>query len=153
MGNVLKHGSLFSGIGGFDLAAEKVGFKNTWNCEIKDYCRKVLAKNFPGAKQYTDITQMFNPEPVDIISGGFPCQDISYAKSWTTNNAFRENGIEGKRSGLWFEYLRIIRETKPKFVVAENVAALTKQGLDQVLHSLSQSRYVFGNKLYNLRKI
>jgi len=137
----MKHASLFTGIGGFDLAAQRAGFENVWNCEINPFCRKVLKKNFPEVKQYEDVRLVSHPEQVDIISGGFPCQDISYAKSWTSNDTFRENGLAGARSGLWWEYHRIINETKPKFVVAENVAALTKQGLNEVIHSLSDIGY------------
>jgi DNA (cytosine-5)-methyltransferase 1 len=135
------HGSLFSGIGGFDLAAERAGMVNKFNCEIKERCRKILKVKFPKAIQYSDVREVKNPPRVDVLSGGFPCQDISLAKTWTTQNNFKKNGIKGKRSGLWFEYARVIREAQPLFVVAENVQTLTKQGLDQVLHSLAAIGY------------
>ena len=138
---MITHGSLFSGIGGFDLAAQRVGFKNLWNCEVNPFCQKVLKKNFPNTPQYNDILTMINPPYVDIISGGFPCQDISNAKTWTSNDANTINGINGNRSGLWFEMLRIIGEVKPKIIVAENVSALTKKGLDIVLSSLANIGY------------
>lgn len=130
----LTHGSLFSGIGGFELAAERAGIKNIWNCEIEEYCREVLKKNFPVTKQYTDITTLKNPGYVDIISGGFPCQDISLLN---TNG----KGIEGKKSGLWSEMFRIIREVKPKYVLIENSNVLLRRGFEQVLCDLSEIGY------------
>ena len=75
----MTHGSLFSGIGGFELGAEWAGIPTLWNCEIEDYQREVLKKNFPHVKQYRDITKTSGLGHVDIISGGFPCQDISVA--------------------------------------------------------------------------
>ena len=77
----MKHGSLFSGIGGIDLGFEMAGIKTVWNCEIDEWCRDLLKKRFPDAKQYKDVKEIgkHNLESVDIISGGFPCQDISVA--------------------------------------------------------------------------
>ena len=91
-------GSLFAGIGGFDLGFERAGFKTSWQVEIDPYCQKVLAKNFPEAERFGDIRECgrHNLKPVDVICGGFPCQDIS--------NAGKRAGIEGERSGLWSEY-------------------------------------------------
>ena len=112
----MRHGSLFSGIGGFDLASEWMGWENVFQVEIDDYCQKVLAKNFLNVKRYGDIKEFKGqPGSVDILTGGFPCQSFSHA---------------GKRKGksddrwLWPEYLRIIREIKPAYVVGENVAGL-----------------------------
>ena len=112
----MRHGSLFSGIGGFDLAAEWMGWENVFQVEWDPYCQKVLAKNFPNVKRYGDIKE-FKGEAgaVDILTGGFPCQPFSHA---------------GKRKGesddryLWPEYLRVIREIKPTYVLGENVAGL-----------------------------
>lgn len=140
----MRHGSLFTGIGGFDKAAEEVGWQNIFQVEIDPYCQRVLKKHYPNVQRFTDIRE-FNAKPfrgaIDVLSGGFPCQDISYAKSWTTDGANQENGIHGTRSGLWFEYLRIIDESRPKWVVPENVAALTNQGLDIVLQTLADIGY------------
>jgi DNA (cytosine-5)-methyltransferase 1 len=132
---VLTHGSLFAGIGGFDLGFERAGIKTIWQVEIDDYCRRVLARHFPSAKRYTDIRECgsHNLEPVDILSGGFPCQDISHAGKRT--------GIEGERSGLWSEYARIIRELRPHYVVVENVAALLGRGMERVLGDLAEIGY------------
>jgi DNA (cytosine-5)-methyltransferase 1 len=133
--NELTHGSLFAGIGGFDLGFERAGIKTVWQVEIDEYCRKVLAKHFPTAERYGDIRECgsHNLAPVDIISGGFPCQDIS--------NAGKRTGIDGERSGLWSEYARIIRELRPRYVVVENVAALLHRGMERVLGDLAASGY------------
>jgi DNA (cytosine-5)-methyltransferase 1 len=137
----MTHGSLFSGIGGFDLAAKNVGFTNIWCCEIDTFCQKILRKNFPKVEIYSDIQSLSNPEPVDILSGGFPCQDISNAKTWNSNGKFRVSGINGKRSGLWSEFARIIKSIKPKYVIIENVPALTKKGFEKVLYDLAVIGY------------
>ena len=131
----MTHGSLFAGIGGFDLGFERAGLETIWQVEIDDYCRKVLEKYFPNAERFKDIRECgaHNLGPVDIISGGFPCVDIS--------NAGKQAGIEGERSGLWNEMLRIVCELQPSFVVVENVAALLGRGLGRVLGDLAESGY------------
>ncbi len=115
----LTHGSLFAGIGGFDLGFERAGMKTIWQVEIDEYCRRVLARHFPNAERFNDVRGCGanNLKWVDIICGGFPCQDISIANS-------KRTGLAGERSGLWSEYARIISELRPRFVVVENVAAL-----------------------------
>lgn len=75
----MTHGSLFSGIGGFEIGADRAGLTNIWNCEIEPFQRGVLRKKFPNTTHYEDIRKMHNPRYVDVISGGFPCQDISVA--------------------------------------------------------------------------
>jgi len=114
----LKHGSLFSGIGGFDLAAERVGFENIFQVEIDPFCQKVLTKNFPGIKKYLDIKDFDGTEyrgKVDIISGGFPCQPFSIAG--------KGEGDKDPRA-LFPQMLRVIGEAKPRWVVAENVGGI-----------------------------
>ncbi len=140
----LTHGSLFSGIGGFDLGAEQSGIPTIWNCEQNAECRKVLNKHFPSTEQFTDIIELHNPPYVDIISGGFPCQDISIAnvsnkKVWS--NEKQPTGIYGERSGLWSEMWRIIGQVRPKYVLIENSPMLIVRGLEQVLCDLSKSGY------------
>ncbi len=137
----MKHGSLFSGIGGFDLAARNVGFKNIWCCEIDSHCQKVLQTQFPESELHPDITRFNNPSKVDIISGGFPCQDISNARTWNSSGKYKAIGIKGKRSGLWAHFARIISIVKPKYVVIENVPALTKKGFEKVLYDLAVLGY------------
>ncbi len=142
----LTHGSLFSGIGGFELGAEMAGIDTLWNCEIEKFQGEILKTKFPYAERFTDITKTTGLRYVDIISGGFPCQDISVAG--------KREGIKGKRSGLWSEMYRIVREVRPKYVIIENSPALTISGLEQVLCDLSKigfnaewqciSNYAFG---------
>ena len=115
----------FSGIGGFDLGFERAGIETIWQVEIDEYCRKVLARHFPHAQRFSDIRECgaHNLTPVDVLSGGFPCQDISVAGKGA--------GIEGERSGLWTEYARIIGELRPRYVIVENVAALLGRGINE----------------------
>ena len=131
----MKHGSLFSGIGGIDLGFEMAGIETTWTCEIDDWCNELLQKRFPNATHYRDVQKIGkdNLESVDIISGGFPCQDIS--------TAGKGAGLDGKRSGLWFEMWRIICELQPRWVFIENVANLANKGGARVLHDLAKAGY------------
>jgi DNA (cytosine-5)-methyltransferase 1 len=127
---------LFSGIGGFSLGLERAGHRTVAFCEIDPYCRAVLAKHWPGVPIFEDIhtlTADAITDRVDIICGGFPCQDISVAGKGA--------GIEGERSGLWKEYARIIGEVRPRYVIVENVAALLGRGLDVVLGDLAALGY------------
>ena len=120
----LTFGSLFSGIGGLDLGLERSGMKCLWQCEIDTYAReRVLKHRFPGVKIYDDICSINTATlaPVDCLCGGFPCQDVS-------SNGHRRGIKEGTRSGLWFEYKRIIRALRPRYVIAENVSALLARG-------------------------
>lgn len=114
----LRHGSLFSGIGGFDLAAAWCGWQNIFNCEINDFCRKVLKCHFPDAAQIDNILNHDFSEyygKIDIITGGFPCQPFSYAG---------ERRGKGDERFLWPAMLRAIKEISPRWIVAENVAGL-----------------------------
>lgn len=129
----MRVGSLFSGIGGFDLAARWVGWTTSWYSEIEPYACAVMRKRFPEAVNLGDITQITNPPPIDILVGGFPCQDISLAGKGA--------GIEGERSGLWSHYARLIKEAQPQYAVIENVSALRSRGLDRVLRDLMEIGY------------
>jgi DNA (cytosine-5)-methyltransferase 1 len=122
---------LFSGIGGFSLGLERAGMRTVAFCEIDPFCRKVLAKHWPSVPIHHDIAKLKGTDvgAVDVICGGFPCQDIS--------TAGRMVGMEGRRSGLWGEYARIISEVRPRFVIVENVSALLARGLDVVLRDLA----------------
>lgn len=100
----MTHGSLFSGIGGFELGAQWAGIETLWNCEIEEHKRKILKRHFPHSFQYTDVCTLSGVPCVDIISGGFPCQDISIGN--VSNKKIHKNGkigINGERSGLWKE--------------------------------------------------
>ena len=135
MTSVLTVGSLFSGIGGFDLGLERAGMRVRWQVEIDPYCQRVLAKHWPHVQRYGDIQSVDwgTVEPVDVLCGGFPCQDISLAGKGA--------GLAGERSGLWFEYAKAIEALTPRYVIIENVAALRSRGLDQVLGSLAALGY------------
>ncbi|EHM01227.1 C-5 cytosine-specific DNA methylase [Acetobacteraceae bacterium AT-5844] len=131
---------LFSGIGGFSLGLERTGgFKTVAFCEIEPFPRAVLAKHWPEVPCYDDVRTLTAERlaadgiSVDVICGGFPCQDISVAG--------RGAGLGGARSGLWFDMLRVIAETQPRWVVAENVSALRTRGLDIVLRGLAALGY------------
>lgn len=136
----ITHGGVFSGIGLFEYAAKKAGLKNVYSCEIEPFCKVILKQHYPNVLLFGDINSA-NPPRVDVMSGGFPCQDISYAKTHDTNGTFSVDGIAGVRSGLWWQYHRIIESTNPEFAVIENVKGLTKKGLDEVLQSLASIGY------------
>jgi len=131
----VNHGSLFSGIGGFDLAAQWCGWQNIFQVEINNFCQKVLIKNFPAVKRYKDIKEFDGTEyrgAIDIISGGFPCQPFSVAG--------KRKGTEDDRS-LWHEMFRIIKEIKPHWIVGENVAGIVNMELNNVLADLEGEGY------------
>lgn len=133
----MRIGSLFSGIGGLErgLEASIPGAHTVWQVEQNEYARAVLAKHWPEAKRYEDVREVgaHNLEPCDLLSGGFPCQDLSVAG--------KQAGIDGARSGLWSEYARIIGELEPRYVVVENVAALLAGGMGRVLGDLAALGY------------
>lgn len=128
-------GSLFAGIGGMELGLERAGMEVRWQVEIDPFCRKVLTKHWPDVPKYEDVRDVgaHNLEPVDLICGGFPCQDLS--------RAGRRAGIDGAKSGLWREYARIVRELRPAFVFVENVPGLLVHGLGSVLGDLAALGY------------
>ena len=130
----LTFGSLFAGIGGLDLGFERAGMQCNWQVEIDPWCTRILAKHWPNIRRWDDV-RTFPPNDgtdwrVDVICGGFPCQDISYAG--------RGAGIEGERSGMFFEAIRVVQQLQPRIVVLENVAALLTRGLDRVLGELAE---------------
>ena len=122
----MKIGSLFSGYGGLDLAVTAVtGGEVVWHCEWDDAPAKILEHNFPGIPNYRDVSKVdfTQVEKVDILTGGFPCQDLSLAGK-------RAGLKEGTRSGLWHEFARAIEELQPKLVVIENVRGLLSAKAD-----------------------
>ena len=109
--------SLFSGIGGFDLGFQRAGMQVVGMCEIDKHAQKVLRKQFPDAVLHEDVKEIkYERGSIDLICGGFPCQDLSVAG--------KRQGLAGNRSGLWFEFARVIDEVEPKWVVIENVPGL-----------------------------
>lgn len=132
----LTHLSLFSGIGGFELAASWCGIETLVMVENNPWCQRVLEKNFPGVPIHGDIKTFDATEfrGVSLVTGGFPCQDVSAA-------GLGAGIVNGKRSALWFEMLRVVRECRPLFVLAENVPALRTKGIDRVLYGLEKAGY------------
>lgn len=122
---ILTHGSVFSGIGGFDYAADLVGINKIFHCEFEQYKIEKLKHNFPTSISYGDITTTdftIHRGGIDILTGGFPCQDASIAKQ----DGSGQQGLQGKRTGLFWEMCRAIREVRPKYIIAENVANFLK---------------------------
>lgn len=143
----MNFGSLFSGNGGLDLGLERAGMKCLWQVEIDPFCRSVLAKHWPHVPKFSDAAKFCREQGncdgcietgqvirgcgrVDLICGGFPCQDVS--------NAGLREGIEGEQSGLWREFARVLRELRPRYAVVENVGALAVRGLPRVLGDLAE---------------
>ena len=127
----------FAGIGGFSYAAERLigGFETTQFIEIDPFCQKVLKKHWPHVPIHDDIrTFTAKPFQYQVITGGFPCQDISVA-------GLQKGITKETRSGLFYELMRVIRMVRPKYVVLENVAAILNRGLDIVLRELSEAGY------------
>ena len=133
--SAMTFGSLFAGIGGMDLGLERAGMVCRWQVEIDPFCRKVLTKHWPEVPKYGDIREVTGRElgRVDLICGGFPCQDVSHAG--------KREGINGARSGLWSEFRRIICILRPKFVLVENVTGLLDRGMGRVLGDLAEIRF------------
>jgi DNA (cytosine-5)-methyltransferase 1 len=133
----------FAGIGGFSLGLERAGFETVAFCEIEPYCQKVLAHHWPGVPIYDDIRKITAKRLIrdgirpDVITGGFPCQDISAAG--------QQAGIDGERSGLWAELARLIGEIQPRYAIMENVTALISgdsgRWFGRVLGDLAQVGY------------
>ena len=144
---------LFSGIGGFSLGLERAGMRTVAFCEIEPYCQAVLRRHWPDIPIFDDVRTLtatdvsnaacqqmgtsgqsrINSGMVDLICGGFPCQDISVAGKGL--------GLAGSRSGLWKEYARLIGEIRPRYIIVENVSALLGRGLSDVLGDLATLGY------------
>ena len=136
MGRMLRVGSLFSGIGGLELGLEMTGhFTTVWQVEIDKYARKVLARHWPHVRRHDDVCTFPTDDnwECDVICGGFPCQDISYAGKGA--------GLDGERSGLFYELARVVRLVGPRYVILENVAALLTRGMGDVLGTMASLGY------------
>jgi DNA (cytosine-5)-methyltransferase 1 len=138
---MIRIGSLFSGIGGLELGLESglasAGWpaQTVYQIEQSEYCRSILARHWPNAQRFNDV-RTIDPAslpPADLLCGGFPCQDLS--------TAGKRAGLAGERSGLFFELARIVRTTRPRIVVLENVAGIYTKGLGTVLGTLAEDGY------------
>lgn len=132
---MITHGSLFSGIGGFDLASHKNGFKNEFHCEIDEFGRGILNHYWPKSISYADIKSTdftIHAGRITVLSGGFPCQPFSKAG----NKSGKEHD-----SWLWHEMFRAATEIKPPFIVGENVVNIEKLGLEEMLTDLEGEGY------------
>jgi DNA (cytosine-5)-methyltransferase 1 len=132
----LTVGSLFTGIGGFDLGLERAGMRVLWQCEIDGFCQRVLAKHWPDVLRVPDVRELRAgavPD-VDVLCGGFPCQPVS------------DMGLKLAQEDerwLWPEYARVVRELRPRYVIVENVEGLANRGLGDVLRDLAACGYGF----------
>ena len=131
----MKVFDLFSGIGMFSLGLERAGFKTVGFCERDPFCQEVLKTHWPDVPIHPEIKSLDSSslKGVEVLCGGFLCQDISSVR--------QGEGLQGRRSGLWFEYLRLIREVRPKYAIIENVAALRSRGLAIILKNLWEVGY------------
>jgi DNA (cytosine-5)-methyltransferase 1 len=135
----LTFGSLFTGVGGFDLGLERAGLRCLWQVEVDRPARSVLARHWPGVPRHEDVRAVgrHNLAPADVVCGGFPCQDLS--------TAGRRGGLKGERSGLFWEMVRVTDELRPRFLVWENVPGLlsSDSGRDfaRVLRGLADIGY------------
>jgi len=135
----MKFGSLFAGIGGFDLGLERAGMECAWQVENNKFCNKILERHWPDIPRFSDVTEL-NPADlshVNLISAGFPCQDFSVAG--------KRQGLKGNRSGLFWEIIRVAEIVKPQWLLLENVPGLfsSEEGRDfaAILEALGDLRY------------
>lgn len=131
---------LFSGVGGFSLGLERTGgFVTVAFCETQDFQRRILSKHWPEVPIYHDVRELNaavlkrDGITIDVICGGFPCQDVSIAG--------RGRGIDGSRTGLWREVIRLAEELNPRFIILENVAKIRSRGLEHLLSALDEVGY------------
>jgi DNA (cytosine-5)-methyltransferase 1 len=143
--------SFFSGIGGLDLGFHRVGYKVTVQCEIDKFCRSILEKHWPDVPLYRDIKEMQNADvPVsDVWTGGFPCQDVSLARMGP------RAGLKGKKSGLFFEFVRLVEQGRPAVILIENVPGLLSshggRDFQVVIRTLAELGYGVGWRVLNSR--
>jgi DNA (cytosine-5)-methyltransferase 1 len=141
--------SFFSGIGGFDIGFESAGFSISMQCEVEPFCQSLLTKHWPSVPLHPDITSLNNDNipKSDVWIGGFPCQDLSLARMG------KRDGLRGNKSGLFYEFVRLVRDGKPRVILLENVAGLLSShgGKDFgiVLSTLAELGYSVGWRTFN----
>jgi len=144
-----KAASLFTGIGGFDIGLERAGFGITFQCEIDKFCKSILKRHWPHIPHYENIKELhaINIPQSDVWAGGFPCQDVSLARMGA------RAGLRGKRSGLFYDFARLVGEARPRVVLLENVAGLLSShgGRDfgVVIGTLAEFGYSVGWRVLN----
>jgi DNA (cytosine-5)-methyltransferase 1 len=144
-----KAASLFTGIGGFDIGLERAGFEITFQCEINKFCRSILKRQWPEIPHHENIKELhaIDIPQSDVWTGGFPCQDVSLARMGA------RAGLRGKRSGLFYDFARLIGEARPRVVLLENVAGLlsSHRGRDfgVVIGTLAEFGYSVGWRVLN----
>lgn len=140
-GELKTVGSMFSGIGGWDLAARKCGLTTRWVAEKDPFRRLILETHFPGVHQYSDVAAIGpDADPVDILCASFPCQDVSTARH-ASKSKNSKHGVNGERSGLFREVIRVARLHRPRYIVMENVPGLLHSGFEHVLCELAESGF------------
>lgn len=130
------HVDLFAGIGCFSLACDSIFESNHEFVEYEPHLQRVLKKHWPQSKIHGDIRDYTAPKNVFLLTGGFPCQDISRANTYKN-----KGGIDGERSGLWAEYFRVLRECKAKYCIIENVYDLLSCGIGRIVQNLASIGY------------
>jgi DNA (cytosine-5)-methyltransferase 1 len=146
---LFKVASLFSGIGGFDIGFERAGFEITFQCEINKFCRSILKRHWPNTVHHENIKELHATHipQSDVWAGGFPCQDVSLARMGA------RAGLRGKRSGLFYDFARLVGEARPRVVLLENVAGLlsSHRGRDfgTVIGTLAEFGYSVGWRVLN----
>jgi DNA (cytosine-5)-methyltransferase 1 len=131
----VRAAELFAGIGGIGIGLERAGIPVAWRCEIDPDRRALLEQRYPGVPVFPDVGTLrgADAEPVALLAGGFPCQDVS--------DAGRRAGIDGEQSGLWTHFARLVRELRPRYVLVENVPGLLVRGMGRVVGNLAASGY------------
>lgn len=127
---------LFSGIGGFSLGLDRAGFETVAFCEIEPYCQQILHRHWPDIPIHNDVRELGGKQfagLVDVVTAGFPCQDIS----WLGDVHNKQRGVDGERSGLYREAVRLVREIRPAWAIFENVPALVGRGLQNILEDFA----------------
>lgn len=136
MKGIVSHIDLFSGIGGFALALDQVCAADHTFVEYEPYLQKVIRKHWTNSEIHNNIRDFTPQKNVFLVTGGFPCQDISKA-----NTKKNKGGIDGDRSGLWAEYFRVLSECRPKYCIIENVYDLLSNGLGRIVQNLASIGY------------
>lgn len=147
--SIYSAASFFTGIGGFDLGFEAAGFSISMQCEVEPFCQSLLKKHWPDTPLHPDITKVKNDDipKSDVWVGGFPCQDLSLARMG------KRDGLRGSKSGLFYEFARLVRDGKPRVILLENVAGLLSshggKDLGIVLSTLAELGYSVGWRTFN----